>query len=356
VARAQENPAAEQDHLACFGLARPPFAPLSDPREIHDAEQYSLLSRHLDAAARNADHLVVVRGADGSGKTTLLNRYVTSLGEDTFFATVDQSCESGTAFYCTFLQQLGFDGITGKPGELRHITNEFLIHRARARGTVLLIIDNVHHVRPSVLEQLRSIAATRHDGQRVISSVMTGNAHIRRIMDSPAMDGLRFREFVDFHIRAYTESQTGAYIRHRLHLAGDTAGATFEPDSYAMIHRYSGGIPGQINMLGSALLTEAAQRKMQSINGDLVRWLAESRKLPPYVIPAKGKGRRKSDGATGQARMPDHQGVAIAARSTPAPSSPQTVADPPTRGNPRIDTNDLLTRLARVSEQVARLE
>ena len=356
MARAQETPAAEQDHLAWFGFTRPPFAPLTDPAEIHEAEQYALLSRHLDAAARAVDHLVVVRGADGSGKTTLLNRYVASLGDETFFATVDQSCESEAAFYCTFLQQLGFDGITGKPGELRHITNEFLIHRARANDTVLLIIDNVHHLRPPVLEQLRNIAATRFDGHRVISTVMTGNSHIRRIMDSPAMDGLRFREFVDFHIRACTESETGAYIRHRLHLAGDAAGATFEPDSYAMIHRYSGGIPRQINKLGSALLSDAAQRKVQSINGELVRSLAESRKLPPHVIPAKGKSRRKSDGATDQARIPDHQSVAIAARSTHAPGSPQTVADPPRRGNPRIDTNDLLTRLARVSEQVERLK
>ncbi len=328
---------------------------MSDPGEIYDAEQYSLLSRHLDAAARDCDHLVVVRGADGSGKTTLLNRYVTSLGEDTFFATVDQSCENETSFYCTFLQQLGFDGISGKPAELRHITNEFLIHRARANDTVLLIIDNVHHVRPSVLEQLRNIAATRFEAHRVISTVITGNSHVRRIMDSPAMDGLKFREYVDFHIRAYSESETGAYIRHRLRLAGDAADAIFEPDSYAMIHRYSGGIPGQINKFGSALLVEAVERKVRSINAELVRSLAESRQLPPHLIPVQGKGRRKSDRAAGQTHVPGQEGVAITARSANTTSSANTSTLPPRRENLRVDTADLLARLARVSEQIERL-
>jgi len=322
VALAQENPAAEQDHLDHFGLARPPFAPLTDPGEIHHVEQYSLLSRHLDAAGSNSGHLVVVRGADGSGKTTLLNRHVASLGEKAFFATIDQSCENETDFYCTFLRQLGFDNITGKPGELRHITDEFLIHGARTRDTVLLIIDNVHQVRPFVLQQLRLILAASPEARRVISAVITGNSHIRRIVDSPAMDSLRFREFADFHIRAYTESETGAYIRHRLRLAGDSTGTAFAPDSYAMIHRYSGGIPGKINELGGALLADAAKQKVRSINGELVRSLAESRQLPPHVVPVQGRGRRKTDGAADRAQPPGQHSVVIAVRgATPASSA-----------------------------------
>lgn len=352
MARAQEKPAGEPDYLDHFGLTRPPFAPLSDAGEIHDVEQYGLLSAHLDAAAQDTDHLVVVRGAEGSGKTTLLNRYMGSLGEEAYFATVDQTCENETSFYCSFLQQLGFNGITGKPGELRHIANEFLAHRARAGDTVLLIIDNVQHVRPSVLEQLRLIAATTIKGRRVISVVITGNSNTQRIMESPAMQGVRFREFVDFHIRAYTERETSEYIRHRLGLAGVSVDKIFLPDSYPIIHRFSGGIPGQINRLCDAVLTDAMERKAEKIDGELVRAVAEARQFPPHVIPAHGKRRRKSDVDTARNPVLSEDSVPIAARAAPADAA----AQPPRRESMRVDTNDLLERLARVSGQIEKLK
>ena len=354
MARAQENPASELNYLDYFGLSRPPFARLTEPSEIYDVEQYSLLMSHLDSAAHDTDHLVVLRGADGSGKTTLLNRYVAGLSDDIYYATVDESCSNETDFYCSFLRQLGFSDITGKPGELRRIAREFLVHRAKAGDTVLLIIDNVHHVSPSVLEQLRLIAETTVDDRRVISAVITGNSHVRQIIESPAMQQLRFREFIDFHIRVYSDSETAGYVRHRLNLAGGSDSEILAPDAYPMIHRFTGGIPGKINWLCEALLADAAERKLQPISGELVRSVAESQQLPPYVIPLSGQGRRRTDtdADTDSISLPDE--VRITTRVPPADAGEPMPASP-TYG-PSIDVDELLARLARVSEQIDRLK
>ena len=91
MARALENPTGDPTYLEFFGFTRPPFARLSKPSQIFHTEQYSLLMAHLAAATEQPDCLVVVCGADGSGKTTLLNRYITSLGDDVCFATIDDS-------------------------------------------------------------------------------------------------------------------------------------------------------------------------------------------------------------------------------------------------------------------------
>jgi general secretion pathway protein A len=350
VARAQENPA-ELNCLDYFGLTRPPFARLSDPSEIYDVEQYSLLMSYLDRAAQATDHLVVLRGADGSGKTTLLNRYVAGLSDETYFATVDETCSNETDFYCSFLHQLGFNDITGKPGELRRITTEFLVHRAKAGDTVLLIIDNAHHVSPSVLEQLRRIAETTVDERRVISAVITGNSHIRRIIESPAMQQLKFRDVVDFHIRVYSETETAEYVRHRLSMAGGSDAEILAADAYPMIHRFTGGIPGQINRLCEVLLVDAVERKQHPITGEAVRSVAESEQLPPYVIPMNDQGRRKTD--TGPAA--DANEVRITARVAPADKPGETAPSAPVYG-PSVDVDELLARLARVSEQIDRLK
>lgn len=354
MARAQENPASELNYLDYFGLLRPPFARLTEPSEIYDVEQYSLLISHLDRAAHDTDHLVVLRGADGSGKTTLLNRYVAGLDDDTYFATVDETCNNETEFYCSFLRQLGFDDITGKSGELRRIAREFLVHRAKAGDTVLLIIDNVQHVSPSVLEQLRLIADTVVDGRRVISAVITGNSHIRRIIQSPAMQQLRFREFVDFHLRVYSERETGEYVRHRLKLAGVSDSEILTADAYPMIYRFTGGVPGKINSLCEALLVDAVERKANPVTGELVRFVAESKQLPPYAPPLIGQDRRKTDTDAFPDSTSRTDELPIATSVSPAEAG-EPMPRAPTYG-PSVDVDELLARLARVSEQIDRLK
>ncbi len=295
MAQAQENPVAQPEYMEYFGFGRPPFARLSVPSTIFDAEQYSLLMSHLAAATREDGCLVVIRGADGSGKTTLLNRYLTNLDEEVFYATVDETCKTATEFYRTFLSQLGFKDITGSLKELRRITEQFLMHQASGDDAVLLVVDNAHHINPTVLEQVRRVTDMAYEGRHVLSLVIAGNATLTRIIDSPAMRSLEFRSHVDFHIRMFGEEETSAYILYRLAQAGNAEAVSFEDRSLSLIHRFTGGSPGPINKLCDAILEEAHSEECSEITEQLVRTIAANQKLLPHVVPLYNKGRRKND-------------------------------------------------------------
>ena len=148
MARTQQSPASQTDYLKFFGLKEQPFTRLGDPARIFPAEQYGLLMSHLASATAETDCLVVLQGNDGSGKTTLLNAYLSELGDEIFFATIDNRCRTATEFYSSFLKQLGFKDITGTLKELRRITERFLQHQASRGKTVLLVVDNAQTVRP----------------------------------------------------------------------------------------------------------------------------------------------------------------------------------------------------------------
>jgi type II secretory pathway predicted ATPase ExeA len=250
---------------------------------------------HLAAATEETDCLVVIRGADGSGKTTLLNRYLANLDEEIFFATIDENCKTATEFYGTFLTQLGFKDITGSLQELRRITEQFLMHQASGDNTVLVVIDNAHLVKPTVLEQLRRIAEVSYEDRRVLSIVIAGNSTLSRIIDSPAMRGLKFRSHVDFHIRMFGEDETAEYINYRLTQAGNAAAVSFEGNSMSLIHRFTGGSPGPLNKLCSAILAEACAEETHIVSEQMVRAIASNEELLPHVLPLYNKGRRKGD-------------------------------------------------------------
>ena len=295
MAKAQRKPVPEETFLKYFGMRRLPFGPPLDPLEIFDCEQYSLLNDRLTSTTETLGSLAVICGVDGSGKTTLLNRYVANLPEDTAYARFDETCKTGKQFYFEFLKQLGFDEISGTLSEFRNITREFLIYQGTAGNPVFILVDNAHLVKPSVLEQLRWISATKIKERKVLSVVLAGNSDLRRIMESPAMQSMNSDHRADFNIRAYTESETDAYVWHCLNASGGADVAKFSNDASAMIYRYTGGIPGQINALCNATLAEACARENRVIHDKLIRAVADKEKMLPHAVPLKSKGRRKTD-------------------------------------------------------------
>jgi len=295
VAQAQENPVTEAKYLEFFGLNRAPFARLSTPSQIFDSAQYSLLMSHLASATEETDCLVVLRGSGGSGKTTLLNRYLSNLDEDVFFVTIDDSCRTAAGFYSMFLRQLGFRDIMGTLKELRSITKEFLVHRASIGDTVLMVIDNAHLIRPVVLDQLQWIAAARVDDRRVLSVVMAGDSSIARIIESPALQELRFRSHIDFQIRVFTEDETAEYMHYRLDQAGNAYAVEIDEKTQSLIYRFTGGYPGPINKLCGALLSECCEQETRIVEQEMVRTIAGDLELLPHVFPLHGRVRRQAD-------------------------------------------------------------
>ena len=329
---ALENPTIGGSCLEFFGLERLPFAPLRDAEPIFRAEQYALLESHIAGMIADTDCLFVLRGAEGAGKTTVLKRCLGALSNASV-ALIDETCEDGTDFYCAFLRQMGFADIAGKLQELRTITREFLVHRAAAGDHVLLVIDNAPRVRPAVLEQLRWISGIRHDKRRVLNVVIAGTSELDRIMESPAMSGLRFATNVKFTIRAFTHDETAAYIRHHLDLAGCADALVFTPAACDLVHRYAGGLPQAINHIGSLLLAEAASRQLRTVDDALVRDIARVEELPISVASLANRGRRRTD-AGQAARLPD---------ASAAASSGAGIAE-------------LLKRIEALSERVCELE
>jgi len=354
VVRALVNPGPDPTYLDFFGFTRRPFARLSQPSEIFHTEQYSLLTAHLAVATEQADCLVVICGAEGSGKTTLLNRYITSLNDEICYATIDETCNGEKQFYLAFLRQLGFRDITGTSRELRRITEEFLVNRGMAEDPVLIIIDNAHLVKPSVLEQLRRVSALKAKNRRVLSVVLAGSSDLVGVMDSPAMSQIKFRSHVQFNIRVYTEEETANYVWHHLRLAGGTDAVNFSKEAHALIYLYTGGIPNLINVLCNDVLTEASALKSHDVTEDLVRTVADKRRLSPHVVPLQGKGRRSTDPDFKLAKSERKAGERI----TPRDSTARKTAEEAT---PTLETSDvggknLLDQISELSAHLDRIK
>ena len=81
------------------------------------------------------------------------------------------------------------------------------------------------------------------------------------------------------HWLGLSKEQTGAYIDHRINLAGGNT-KILDPEAKDLIHDYTGGLPRQINNVATACLIHAASRNLKKINEPLVNETMSEFHLP----------------------------------------------------------------------------
>ena len=99
-----------------------------------------------------------------------------------------------------------------------------------------LIIDEAHHLRPEVLEDLRLLTNYEMDTQRITCLLLIGQSELRRRIGMAVYEALCQRIVVRYHFAGLTRDELPAYLAHRLRLAG-TELQLFDPTAQEAIFR-----------------------------------------------------------------------------------------------------------------------
>jgi general secretion pathway protein A len=195
----------------------------TDPNFLWLGEKHKEALATLKYAVLENKGILVLTGDVGTGKTTLINALIQSLGDDTMVATI----------YDPSLEVLDFFNIVsvafnmGKPFNSK---GEFLIYfkrflkEARAQNKkVLIIIDEAHQINNELLEEIRLLLNFEDEHVRVLNIFFVGQNEFIDILKEYKNRALRQRITLRYHIEPLTLSETEAYTRHRLKIAGARA-------------------------------------------------------------------------------------------------------------------------------------
>src|SRR5580765_6239053 len=111
--------------------------------------------------------------------------------------------------------------------------------------------------------------------------VLAGQPHLRTPLRPPALRQLDQRVSIRYQLEPLDRETVGAYIAHRLTIAGGSAAVTFAPKALDLLHRLSGGIPRLINLICDRALLGAFSVRENRITPDMVAHAAESLDVRP---------------------------------------------------------------------------
>ncbi|MEZ5572661.1 MAG: AAA family ATPase [Halioglobus sp.] len=257
-------------------------------------------ARHRDALAHllygvgAGGGFILLTGEVGTGKTTINRCLLEQLPAHTDVAIILNPALNAIELLASVCDELGIDYDTQHT--LKTLTDKlhkFLLeNHARGRKTVLLI-DEAQHLDFDVLEQIRLLTNLETNSEKLLQIVLIGQPELAQILARPELRQLNQRITARYNLEPLNLDETGAYIQHRLQVAGmSPERVIFAPSVVRGIYRATRGIPRVINVLCDRMLLGAYGRNTsrvdhrmlqlavkevlgeQEAEGNLWRWLA----------------------------------------------------------------------------------
>ncbi len=251
-------------YLDHFGLKQYPFQLVPDPEFLFMGPQHAHARAYLDYAVYNRDGFVVVTGEVGAGKTTLLHKFLGELDANVLAAKIFQTQLSATEFLQAVLVEFGLNPFQARKVELMDMLNTFLMDRFLEGRQIVLIVDEAQNLSDEALEEIRLLSGLETHKEKILHVILLGQPELRDRLDRPEMEHFAQRVRLRYHIRALSDQETAAYVRHRLEVAGATR-ELFPDDVMPTVFQYTGGIPRLINVLSDTALVCAFADGVQSV-------------------------------------------------------------------------------------------
>lgn len=244
-------------YLSHYGLSEPPFAITPDPRFVFLSE------RHRDALAHlmygigqgGSGGFVQLTGEVGTGKTTLCRLVLEQLPDNVRVALVLNPKQTPLELLETVCEELHIV-VPGKRRSLKtqiDSLNEYLLQAYAENLRVVLIVDEAQELSRELLEQIRLLTNLETSTQKLLQIVLLGQPELRETLARPALRQLAQRITARYHLTPLQLPETGAYLRHRLTVAGASV-FPFEDAAVRRLHALSGGVPRLLNVLGERAL------------------------------------------------------------------------------------------------------
>jgi len=258
-------------YLDHFQLKELPFRLSPDPAFLYLSQIHSRAKAYMESTIWFTDGFVVITGEIGSGKTTLIETFLKELDQEVVVAQINQTQISPIEFLQTLLAQFGFSPFRMRKAELLATLNQFLIEQYANGRKVLLIVDEAQNLTNKVLEEVRLLSGVETTKEKVLRIILAGQPELNDKLDSPELVQLKQRVRLRFHVTALSEPDAAEYVRHRLRVAGAGDREIFEPDTFPLVYRYTGGIPRLTNTLCDTALLAAFAQDRQTVSLDDVR-------------------------------------------------------------------------------------
>ena len=281
-------------YLSYFQFNKEPFALTPNTAFFCDLPAHRDALSLLLATLETGEGFIKIIGEVGVGKTLVCRQLLNQLPKEQY-----QTCYlpnpsvSPDELKAMFLAELKGKKALKKTDQMQQI-NSALLDYAKAKKTVVLLIDEAQALSDECLELLRLFSNLETESKKLLQIVLFAQPELDWRLNQHHFRQLSQRITTSYKINPLTKEGVARYLSSRLVCAGHQHGQIFQKRALDMLYKKSQGVPRVINILAhKALLLAYAgsstevDRKMveQAVldSQDVVRTVLYYRNKPSKV-------------------------------------------------------------------------
>jgi MSHA biogenesis protein MshM len=243
------------NYLRHFGLREAPFGITPDTSFFYACRSTQEALNTLLVAVSNGEGFIKITGEVGTGKTLLCRKFLATLDAGWASAYLPNPNLEPRALVLAVAEELG---VHAEPGADQHhlmrgITRALLEH-ARHGRRVVLCMDESQGMPLETLETMRLLTNLETEKRKLLQVVLFGQPELDRRLASASIRQLRQRITFQYDLTGLVDEEIGAYVEHRLAIAGHAGAPLFDAGALRALHRASRGVPRLVNILAHKAL------------------------------------------------------------------------------------------------------
>ncbi len=269
-------------------LSAEPFCLTPDPGFVYAHEGYLRALANMRHTLEQGDGFLVITGRSGIGKTTLVDGFLAGLKpDDALTVTLDSTNLVGNGLLRSVAHAFGIDLKGVDKAALLHNLEELLIDQTRA----LLIIDEAHTLSEADLKELRILTYMRTNSRPLMQIFLFGQEQLHERLQTSGIAQPQQIFMSAYNLEPLSLQETRDSAMSRLGCAGWRGKTAIAREAFALIHRFSQGLPLYISKLCARLFVHGAgeQRKRLSTRDiETAIRVIQDGKLPPLPLIQAG--------------------------------------------------------------------
>ena len=263
------------NYLSYFGLRELPFGITPDTHFFFAARASQEALNTLLVAIANGEGFVKVTGEVGTGKTLLCRKVLASLQPRCVSAYIPNPSFGPKSLLIALADELSLplepDLADIEPHRLLRAVTRALLDIARHGKRVVLCMDESQSMSLETLEALRLLTNVETEKMKLLQVVLFGQPELDTKLASASVRQLRQRIIFEHRLHGLARDEVGAYVTHRLVVAGYSGAPLVADGAISLLHRSSRGVPRLINVLMHKAMLLAYGEGVRAVRSSHVR-------------------------------------------------------------------------------------
>ncbi len=252
-----------------FGLSRRPFPATPDSTCYYPATSHEYALAQLLRAVSDDEGFALLAGAPGMGKTLLCQCMVERLEPSVVSAFLTNShFADRTALLQAILFEFFLPYENGSEQELRLRLTEHLLKSCAEGRRAILLVDEAHHLRPDLLEELRLLGNLEAGEGKAFQVILAAQPALLDALAQPELAAIHQRLAVRASLDPMEVNEGVDYLCHHLRQVGGDPDALFEAATLEMIAKGSRGVPRVLNQAATLALQLTHEADMKRVDAE----------------------------------------------------------------------------------------